>query len=375
MLGLLSFQLLLLAKTVSSYTTQISISSMYNNDQMIGMMEDMFNKCKKDPGSSDVCTTFKGLDNVLFTDGTNINKVIEKVPTNNDVLQIFMMGFSGEIDLNRLKSKNIVQIAGTTSKGIQIVGGIKEKVSLLHIGVEFEIVDSDLDCESLYLLNVKRGEFNIVSDYLITDPQNVEVLPWSMIKTKHISVNVQNAILDDSHVVISYNVDSWIVSYIEGGETKGLVAFPYEYADVFGIIFYGDVIEIHGAPSLSSLKPLNITIKESIIPTASSSAKQLDIEKIVKAKAANWPEGVVKPKIYFSYNDEVVEVDKSELEGFETEDKKLIPESVKGDDKKKGLPKAAIIGIAVGCAVVVIVIIIVVVVVVKKKQGVANSSN
>ena len=89
MLGLLSFQLLLLAKTVSSYTTQISISSMYNNDQMIGMMEDMFNKCKKDPGSSDVCTTFKGLDNVLFTDGTNINKVIEKVPTNNDVLQIF----------------------------------------------------------------------------------------------------------------------------------------------------------------------------------------------------------------------------------------------------------------------------------------------
>lgn len=83
----------------------------------------------------------------------------------------------------------------------------------------------------------------------------------------------------------------------------------------------------------------------------------------------------MKPKIYFSYNDEVVEVDKSELEGFETEDKKLIPESVKGDDKKKGLPKAAIIGIAVGCAVVVIVIIIVVVVVVKKKQGVANSSS
>lgn len=392
MLGFFSIIFFILTKFSCSIVTQISISSLYESSLMASRMGEIFKMCKKGEspeGFEETCKSLSNVDEAIFTDGSDLNSDLAKVSEKSHILMIMSTNFNGysaKIDFNQLKSQNIVSFTGVGQTSIQIVGGIKDKVSQLIVSnCEVEILESNIDCHTVYFQGVTLidNDYIVDADTFITSYVSFETLPADKYKYKTLLLVVGISI-DGSKFRISYSQAAWKIQKTNGENSDiydDAVDVPYTKCKTFGIVIYTDYVDVYNIGEPSVYKALNLTFLQNAIPSISTSSSTspfslTDEKKAIKVTATNWENTESKPKIYFTYNSDETTIDYSGFSDFDTEEV-LVNNKKSGngsDDKGSKFPTWAIAVIVVG-AIVIIAIIIVIVVVVKKKQGVGNSSD
>ena len=90
-------------------------------------------------------------------------------------------------------------------------------------------------------------------------------------------------------------------------------------------------------------------------------------------KSGDFWDGSIKPKIILAFDQDIMDVDTSELEGFAEIKREALynfgdDSNGKENKKKKKLSAGAIAGIVIGCVAFVAIIVVIVVIVVKKKK-------
>lgn len=185
----------------------------------------------------------------------------------------------------------------------------------------------------------------------------------------HLEVNQYGIHFDSeigNDITTVYSKDSWIVD--TGSDSKYTI--PYSYANTFNIVTYSYSfhINLEGDVSLSSYKPLNISLFDKM----PFMLEPLQEKKTISITGTGW-DNINKedrPKITLVFDSNKFDFNPSDNDLFKIE--KQDPYVYKSP-KKKGPNVGMIVGIVVACVVEVAVVVVVVVIVVRKKKGVSNS--
>lgn len=393
--------------------------------------EEAMNECRKDEYMKDICEIiYAALKPLNMISEDEVEETIKNIDAFS--LIIYSYGYSGKIDLSKLKRRaeavsilqtdqkpnldsskiinnikilakemqiikpdftlnNVLQIhkslmshnkaekAYGSKSVLEIVGDVKNKVgyfqisSVVYSGGTIRIIDSPVNsnCAVFLLCTFESDSKPINSNYLTVDLTTYNSLHDDQYKSKQFCLSLFGTTYDNyKYKKIHYTTSGWELYYGKYKDSLTKISFelPFDLAETFGILTNSLHFLITRVIEEFELKGLNISV--GLVPsTGASDLQEKDV--IYVELDENWENSQKKPEINIVADSSKYELDKEVI------DKKIakLEEPYKAEPKKPKNKTGIIIGVVVAVVVVIVVIVVVVIVVKKKKAAKAGSSN
>lgn len=408
----------------------IRIEPSNSDDYSCKMEEELYEKykdqCKNYPkefSGQDACDRvmkpYAGLKCYKGDDENAVNEALKKVDKSIELLIVQNCVLNQKIDFNNLPSQMMVILhfqytetssvemiqdlmiknkfeANTksferivkelpkraTKEGIadvKIVGNIKEKVTAFIPTCNFQIVDSDLNCDNLILATADFDEEfspnKIKTQYAISE------ISHGFRKSDKVAPT-QIGFYETTEKLRNYSI-TFEPQIVNVGVTEDKSHNQYYTADdLFSLIIYANEITFKYTEDFGQLEnngfKLNITLMNYALEkypsdslesgSWSGNSQLLEKETIKIKKEGDWSILKQKPEITFTYDKNLYELDTKEMDEIATIKTSDAYEfkTKWSESKKKNV--GLIVGVTIACVVVVAVIVVVVVLVLRNKH-------
>lgn len=323
---------------------------------------------------------------------SNLKSVMKNLATTNfDGTKKSYIDFARKI--KRERQRKVKKNKEVSLPLVQLVGNIKEKVSMLIIiGADVEIVDNNLDIDTLHMLvgSIKQSQYKVSTNYF--EPNilfNDQLVTDEIKKNGLFDVNNYNLynIYKNSEVIFYEDNFTFKSSvYSEDGSEQSIdTNVPYEYYKNSGglILMATEDIDINlRCDQNLNITNFNITAMDYYVdngPFDLIDFDQVTSQSILLNEHHRNSIKSNKIKVNIKTYGECWEsrnVKKITLNGDTSIYEMMIYDGNKHDKDDKKLSSGAIAGIVIGCVAFVAIVVVVVIFVLKKtKVGVANSNS